>query len=63
MKTVTENPANGFDVKIEYWNGREWKPAWGRIPASAEDDIELIKIRRDGDFGAVIHTMPARLCR
>ena len=63
---VTEKPANGFDIKVEFWNGRHWKAAWAKVPESPmlpDDLLPLIPIRNNGDFGAVIRYIPLRLCR
>jgi hypothetical protein len=56
---ITECPANGFDTRVlvshAHWTFN--KPAWARF-TDYSDTVEVIYIRNDGDFGAIINTEP-----
>jgi len=53
---ISEKPANGFDtrVKVDLPDRALHIEAWARF-TEGSDLVEYIKIRRDGDFGAIIN--------
>ncbi len=57
---ITERPANGFDTKVyvkhAHWNFS--RPAWARYSTATPTHVEVIYIRKDGDFGGLIVTEP-----
>ena len=59
MPEITDRPANGFNRKVMVRHRlfpSYITPAWARFTEGA-DTVEIIHIRKDGDFGAVIETV------
>ena len=52
---ITEKPANGFNTRvlIKDEDTTFTRPAWARF-TDAQDYVDTIQIRKDGDFGGLI---------
>lgn len=52
-KMITDKPGNGFDTRVEYYDGLGFKKAaWARFTENSET-VDLIPIHRNGDFGGL----------
>lgn len=52
---ITEKPANGFNTRVLIKDPDTLftTPAWARF-TDADDYVDTIQIRKDGDFGGLI---------